>query len=125
MRAEKNNTFNSITTSAGLIPLDMVWLQRPFTTTDTIHCHEMAFEYYGGMPEEIVYDQDNLIAVNGNAGDLILTNAFQSYVNEKKFRVFLCRKADPKSKGKIENVVKYNFAKHRIFHTIKDWNGRD
>lgn len=54
----------------------MVWQQRPFTTADTIKCHEAAFEYYGGIPEEIVYDQDNLIAVNENAGDLILTNDF-------------------------------------------------
>src|SRR5699024_4186245 len=73
------------------------------------------------------YDQDNLIAVNENAGDLILTNDFQIYVKERKFRVYLCRKADPESKGKVENVVKYikhNFAKHRIFNTIGDWNDR-
>src|SRR5699024_650039 len=105
----------------------MVWQQRPFTTADTIKCHEAAFEYYGGIPEEIVYDQDNLIAVNENAGDLILTNDFQSYVKERKFSVYLCRKADPESKGKVENVVKYikqNFAKHRVFNTTEDCNNR-
>ena len=31
-------------------------------------------EYYGGMPEEIVYDQDHLITVSENAGDIILMN---------------------------------------------------
>lgn len=105
----------------------MVWQQHPFTTADTIQCHEAAFRYYGGIPEEIVYDQDNLIAVNENAGDLILTSDFQNYVKERKFSVYLCRKADPESKGKVENVVKYikqNFAKHRVFSTIEDWNDR-
>ena len=105
----------------------MVWQDRPFTTRDTIQCHEKAFLYYGGITEEIVYDQDNLIAVSENAGDLILTKEFQQYVKERKFKVYLCRKADPESKGKIENVVKYvkiNFAKNRIYSTLDDWNDR-
>ena len=105
----------------------MEWQDRPFTTRDTIRCHENAFRYFEGMPEEIVYDQDNLIAVNENAGDVILTKEFQQYVNERKFKIYLCRKADPESKGKIENVVKYvkkNFAIHRVFSTIEDWNER-
>ena len=105
----------------------MVWQDRPFTTQDTILCHEKAFQYYGGITEEIVYDQDNLIAVSENAGDLILTKEFQRYVKDRKFKVYLCRKADPESKGKIENVVKYvkiNFAKDRVYSTLEDWNER-
>lgn len=105
----------------------MVWQNRPFTTKDTILCHERAFHYYGGRPEEIVYDQDNLIAVSENAGDLLLTTDFQQYVKQRKFNIYLCRKADPESKGKIENVVKYikhNFAKHRVYATLEDWNER-
>ncbi|MFP3324952.1 IS21 family transposase, partial [Planococcus sp. SIMBA_160] len=46
---------------------------------------------------------------------------------QRKFRVYLCRKADPESKGKIENVVKYvknNFAKNRVYSTLEDWNDR-
>lgn len=35
----------------------MWWLNRPFTTEDTMRCHELAFQYYGGVPEEVVYDQ--------------------------------------------------------------------
>ena len=103
----------------------MIWQDRPFTTQDTILCHEQAFQYYGGITEEIVYDQDNLIAVSENAGDLILTKVFQQYVKERKFKVYLCRKADPESKGKIENAVKYvknNFAKNRVYSTLEDWN---
>lgn len=92
-----------------------------------MRCHELAFQYYGGVPEEVVYDQDNLIAVSENAGDLILTKGFQKYIQQRKFRVYLCRKADPESKGKVENVVKYiknNFAKNRVYSTLEDWNNR-
>ncbi|WP_099083378.1 DDE-type integrase/transposase/recombinase [Desulforamulus profundi] len=40
------------------------WSASPFTTRDVIQAHENAFEYYGGMPKEIVYDQDHLILVS-------------------------------------------------------------
>ncbi|MGG0741655.1 helix-turn-helix domain-containing protein, partial [Niallia taxi] len=51
----------------------MEWQDRPFTTRDAIRCHENAFQFYGGYTEEIVYDQDHLITVSENAGQLILT----------------------------------------------------
>lgn len=103
------------------------WLNRPFTTRDTIRSHEKAFQFFGGMPEEIVYDQDHLITVSENAGDIILTNEFQAYKQDRGFRIYLCRKADPQSKGKVENVVKYvkrNFAKNRVFSNLDTWNDK-
>ena len=42
-----------------------------------------------------------------------------------KFSVYLCRGADPESKGKVENTVKYfkyGFARHRIFDDIETFN---
>lgn len=103
----------------------VMWLSRPFTTKDVLWAHEKAFEVLGGMPEEIVYDQDHLILVNENAGDLIYTAAFQSYKAERGFHVYMCKGADPESKGRIENVigfVKKSFAKHRVFDNIDKWN---
>ena len=105
----------------------MEWQDRPFTTKDAIRSHENAFRFLGGRAEEVVYDQDHLLSVSENGGDIILTAEFQAYVKDRKFRVHLCRKADPESKGMIENVVKYikgNFADSRIFKDIEDWNER-
>ena len=101
------------------------WLDRPFTTQDAIRSHENAFRHFGGQPQEMVYDQDTIIAVSENAGDLLLTQAFQSYQQTLGFRVYLCRGQDPESKGKIEKVVGYvksNFAKNRIYDGLDDWN---
>ncbi|MFD1454052.1 IS21 family transposase [Oceanobacillus sojae] len=103
----------------------VAWLSRPFTTKDMIQAHEDAFQYFGGIPYELAYDQDSLIVVSENEGDLILTSEFQAYREERKLKLFVCRKADPESKGKIENVVgfvKKNFAKNRVFHHIDKWN---
>ena len=105
----------------------MYWLDRPFTTQDAIRGHELAFQYFGGRTEEIVYDQDRIISVSENAGDLILTCRFQQYVNERGFKVSLCRAADPESKGKIESMVKYvkqNFADSRVYSNLDNWNKR-
>lgn len=101
------------------------WQEYPFTTRDVIRSHEDAFEYFGGMTEEIVYDQDKLMIVSENGGDIIYTEEFQAYRQQRGFSVYLCRAADPESKGKIENVVKFikgNFANNRVFHHIETWN---
>ncbi len=100
------------------------WLDRPFKSNDLIRMHENAFRYFGGMSFEIVYDQDRLLAVSENAGDLIMTVEFTKYQQTRKFKVHLCRKSDPQSKGKIEQVVKYvknNFAKNRTYDNLVDW----
>ncbi len=74
------------------------WLDRPFRAIDLIRMHENAFRYYGGMSTEIVYDQDRLLAVSENAGDLIMTEEFSKYQQTRKFKIYLCRKSDPQTK---------------------------
>ncbi|KIO68310.1 hypothetical protein B4065_1659 [Caldibacillus thermoamylovorans] len=101
------------------------FLDRPFTTRDVIRSHENAFRWFEGIPREIVYDQDSLIVVSENDGDLILTKEFEQYRQERRLKLRVCRKADPESKGRIENVVgyiKHNFAAHRKFTNIDRWN---
>ena len=90
----------------------------PFTTLFTIQAHEEAFAFFGGIPAEIVYDQDKLLLVSENVGDLLLTEAFRSYRQHRGFELYFCRKNDPQSKGKIENVIgyiKYNFLRGRTY----------
>jgi len=59
----------------------------------------------GGEPEELVLDQDRLIAVNENYGKIIYTKEFEAFRQIEKLDVYLCRKGDPPSKGIIEAVV--------------------
>jgi transposase len=107
---------------------------RNFTADLAVFAHEKAFEFFDGIPEEIVYDQDKVFLVSENKGDLILTTVFRQYVQGKGFKLRFCRKSDPESKGKIENVIKYiknNFLYNRTFYneeTLNDeaisWLGR-
>lgn len=103
-----------------------VWFtDRYFTTELAIHAHELAFAYIQGVPDEIVYDQDKVFIVSENRGDIILTAIFRSYTRNQSFKLYFCRKADPESKGKVENVVKYvkqNFLYNRTYYNIETLN---
>lgn len=95
--------------------------RTPFTTALAVYAHELAFAFFGGVPLHIVYDQDKVFLVKENLGDLVLTSGFRALVREHGFEPLFCRKSDPQSKGKIENVikyVKYNFLRGREFIDI-------
>lgn len=96
----------------------VVYRDSPFTTWAVIDAHEQCFIFFMGFVEQVVYDQDKLMLVSENHGDLLLTEEFRSYVNYRGFSLHFCRKADPQSKGKIENVIryiKYNFLRGRRY----------
>lgn len=99
----------------------------PFTTRMAIDAHEEAFRFFSGIPSEIVYDQDRLFLVEERMGDLLLTQEFKDYVFEQEFQLHFCRKADPQSKGKVENVVKYvknNFLYARSWYDLQTLQGQ-
>jgi transposase len=101
------------------------WSDKPLTTLTFIDMHHKAFEFFGGMTKEIVYDQDRVLTVSENYGDIIFTEGFEVFRKAMKFKVRLCRGFDPESKGKIEAVVKYvkiNFARYRIFKGLATLN---
>lgn len=90
----------------------------PFTSASTVSAHEKALLYFEGQPKKIIYDQDRVLIVDENLGDVLLTQEFKSYCSQMDFEPIFCRKSDPESKGKVENVVKfvkYNFLSGRMF----------
>jgi transposase len=87
--------------------------EKPFTAQDLIEHLLNCFDYLQGIPEELVIDQDCTMVVNENAGDIIYTKEFGDFIKEMEIKMRVCRKADPESKGKIENFIKY--IKHNFF----------
>ena len=94
------------------------FLDHPFKTRDVVEAHEAAFAHFGGFPQQMVYDQDKLMVVSENRGDILFTEKFKAYLQVRKFETFVCRGSDPETKGKSESVVKYvktNFLNARRF----------
>lgn len=97
----------------------------PFTSATAIHAHKLAFDYFQGMPKEIIYDQDTVFMRDENLGDFLLTEKFSRFLSSQPFYPVFCRKADPESKGKVENVVGYvkkNFLRGRNYTGIDTLN---
>lgn len=94
------------------------FLDRPFTTADLITAMNGTFSFFGGTTVEIVVDQDSIITVSENSGDIIYTYEFEKYRQQHNLEIRVCRKSDPESKGMIENMVKYvkrNFLVNRRY----------
>jgi transposase len=102
-----------------------IFQDRPFLSTDLVRALYGCFEYFGGMPRQLVYDQDSIIVVSENGGDIIHTKAFAAFLAETKLDVRVCRKSDPESKGLIEAGVKFvkgNFMENRLYMGLDIWN---
>lgn len=61
----------------------------------------------GGRPKELVIDQDAVFIASETYGEVIETQIFKSFLDEQNLRLWVCNKADPESKGPIENSVKF------------------
>lgn len=103
----------------------VVFQDHPFKTIEVIGHLLDCFNYFGGTPQEIVIDQDKLMVVSENFGDITYTGDFQYFIEELKIRMYVCRKNDPETKGKVENTVKYvkyNFLNIRNFKNLEEAN---
>lgn len=80
---------------------------QPIDTEKLIRQHDAAFRYFGGMPQECVYDQTKLVVISETFRELQLNSRFSQYATAAGFRIRVCEGYDPQSKGKVEAGVKY------------------
>jgi len=97
----------------------------PFTSRSAVYAHQLSFEYFQGSPAKLLYDQDRVFTKGEKFGDIVLTHEFGRYCEQEVFSPIFCKKADPQTKGKVENVVKYvkhNFLCARSYNTVEQLN---
>lgn len=98
---------------------------RPFTSGDLVRAMIHGFRYFGGIPKEIAVDQDSIIVVSENKGDIIFTHEFEQFKTQMGLNIWVCHKADPESKGMVESTIKFvkrNFLSNRFFMEEDDLN---
>ena len=99
-----------------------VGLSRTAIDTEAfIRLHDAAFRYFGGRPEECVYDQTKLVVLHEQYRELTLNQRFHAYATAAGFRIHACAGYDPESKGKIEAGVKYVKTNALYGETFADW----
>jgi len=78
-------------------------------TETLILCHKEAFEYFGGVPKEILYDNMKSVVIKKclRTKDSELNKAFTDFADYYGFIIRTCKPYRPQTKGKIENMVKY------------------
>lgn len=81
--------------------------RMPFTTLDLIRHLLDCFDYIGGIVEELVIDQDKVMVVSENHGDIIYTKDFSYFIQEMGVRMWVCRKADPESKDHASDCTSW------------------
>ncbi len=79
----------------------------PLDTQQLIVMHDQAMRYFGGRPEECLYDQTSLVVIREEYRELTLNSRFMQYASAAGFQIRACEGSDPESKGKVESGVKY------------------
>ncbi len=79
----------------------------------------------GGRPTTLVIDQDAVFVASETYGEVVETRVFKDFCTEQELKLWVCHKADPESKGPVENsvgFVKKNFFSSRMknIETIND-----
>jgi len=95
---------------------------RPIDTDTFIRMHDMAFRYFGGCPEECVYDQTRLVVIKETFRELELNQRFHQYATGAGFHIRACEGYDPESKGKVEAGVRYVKNNALYGEDFSDWS---
>jgi len=98
-------------------------------TNTMIRCHANAFRYFGGYPEEILYDNMKQVVVKRllKQEDSTLNRQFEDFAGFYGFKPVLCRPYRGQTKGKVERTVQFvrdNFMVGIRYDSLDDLNGQ-
>ena len=99
------------------------------STNTLIRCHQNAFRYFGGYPEEILYDNMKQVVVKRllKQEDSTLNRQFEDFAGFYGFKPILCRPYRGQTKGKVERTVQFvrdNFMIGIKYNSLADLNGQ-
>ena len=99
------------------------------STNTLIRCHQNAFRYFGGYPEEILYDNMKQVVIKRllKQEDSTLNRQFEDFAGFYGFKPILCRPYRGQTKGKVERTVQFvrdNFMIGIKYESLADLNGQ-
>lgn len=99
------------------------------STNTLIRCHQNAFRYFGGYPEEILYDNMKQVVIKRllKQEDPTLDRQFEDFAGSYGFKPILCRPYRGQTKGKVERTVQFvrdDFMVGIKYESLSDLNGQ-
>lgn len=98
-----------------------------FTTSmqlaELIRCHQLAFDYFGGWPQTLLYDNMKQVKLSRRQWN----EAFVDFTNHYGIVPKTHQPYRPRTKGKVERLVRYvrdNFLAGRVFDSLGDLNAQ-
>jgi transposase len=90
----------------------LLWLEfhRRQTMEVLMRGLEAAFAYFGGVPEELLFDQLKAVIIDDqrvNGGALLKNAEFLRFAEHWGFTIRACRPYRAKTKGKVERPIRY------------------
>jgi transposase len=88
-----------------------------------IRRHQDAFEYFGGVPRQCLYDGEKTILLRWEAGRPVYNPAFIAFITHYQCRPIMCRPKRAQTKGKVEAPFLYvekNLLNARRFEDLED-----
>jgi transposase len=113
----------------GYSRMKFVEFMTDISTETIIRCHINGFNFFGGYPKEILYDNTKQVVIKRSIKyqDIDWNPMFQDFFNHYGFKPRLCRPYRAQTKGKIENMVKLvrnDFFKGLDFTSLPDLNAK-
>jgi transposase len=92
-----------------------------------LEAHERAFEHFGGLTREHLYDRPRTVCYPDAEGHRVWNPTFKAFSEYWGFEPRVCRAYRAQTKGKVESGVKYvkrNFAPGRSFLDMVDFQAQ-
>jgi transposase len=98
------------------------------TTDWFIRCHQHAFEYFGGLPREVLHDNlKNAVISRARQGRIVWNERYLDFATSSGFAPRACRPYRAQTKGKVERGIGYvrqNFWCGLHFTDLDDLNAQ-
>ena len=90
-----------------------------------LRCHQRAFEFFGGIPAEILYDNMKNVVIKKLLGTVVWNASFLSFCLHYGFKPLTTPAYSPWAKGKVERPIQYireRFWRGYVYHDLDDTN---
>jgi len=85
-------------------------------------CHINAFRFFGGVPQNIVYDNLKSVVLSRLGNDIRFNPLMLDFAAYYGFKLKVCNPRAPQEKGKVERAIAYitnNFMQREAYHDFK------